>query len=473
MATLRNLLCLLPFLCLGPIRGQPNDDASLAIVNVSVIDATGAPPRSDLTVIVRNGRIFSLGPSASVSVPKGVRILPGAGKYLIPGLWDAHVHALWDADRPKQFFPLFLANGVTNVREMGGPMPAADQVRWRQRVALGEVAGPDLLVSGPFVDGPRPVYAGSITVADAATARKAVDDLQEGGVNFIKVYSQVPRDAYFALADEARKKNIPFVGHVPLQVDVGEASDAGQTSIEHLMGVLLAASSHGDELKNRLLTGTNINDLNDELVDTFDPSRAAALFNRFVRNGTWQVPTLTIRHARPFLTELAASGDPRLQYMPKAILTGWTPHDDPRQPGTAAALESRKRVYRKELEVVGAMNRAGVRLAAGTDTPNPYCFPGFSLHDELALLVEAGLSPMEALQAATRNAAVMAGRGAELGTIEKGKVANLVLLDANPLLDIRNTRKIDTVVLHGRALSRIELDAMLVRSADVLKQGPQ
>lgn len=460
------MVCLLPFFCLGLIPGQTNGDNSLAIVNVFVIDSTGAPARSDMTVIVKNGRIFSLGPSAEVSVPKGIRILSGVGKYLIPGLWDAHVHALWDADRPKQFFPLFLANGVTNVREMGGPMPAADQVRWRQRVASGEVAGPDLVVSGPFVDGPRPVYAGSVAVADGTTARKAVDDLKGFGVDFIKVYSQIPREAYFALADEARKKRIPFVGHVPLQVDVGEASDAGQASVEHLMGVLLAASSRGEELKNRLLSGTNINELNGELVDTFDPSRAAALFSRFVRNGTWQVPTLTIRHARPFLAELAASDDPRLKYMPKAILAGWTSRDDPRQPGTAAALESRKRVYRKELEVVGAMNRAGVRIAAGTDTPNPFCFPGFSIHDELVLLVEAGLSPMEALQAGTRNAAVMTGRGADLGTVEKGKVANLVLLDANPLLDIRNTRKIDSVVLHGRVLSRVELDAMLARSAD-------
>jgi hypothetical protein len=466
MFTPRHVLCLLPFVCLGLIPGQTNGDASLAIVSVSVIDATGAPARSDMTVIVQNGHIVSLGSSAKVSVPKGVRILSGAGKFLIPGLWDAHVHALWDADRAKQFLPLFLANGVTSVREMGGPMPAADQVRWRQRVAGGEVVAPDLLVSGPFVDGPRPVYAGSVAVADPPAARKAVDDLQGFGVDFIKVYSQIPREAYFALADEARKKQIPLVGHVPLQVDVGEASDVGQTSVEHLMGVLLAASSRGDDLKNRLLSGANINELNDELVDTFDPSRAADLFQRFVRNGTWQVPTLTIRHARPFLAELAASGDPRLQYMPKAILAGWTSRDDPRQPGTAAALESRKRVYRKELQVVGMMNRAGVRIAAGTDTPNPFCFPGFSIHDELALLVEAGLSPMEALQTATRNPALMTGRGADLGTVEKGKVANLVLLDANPLSAIRNTRKIDTVVLHGRVLSRTDLDSMLARAAD-------
>jgi imidazolonepropionase-like amidohydrolase len=445
--------------------GQSEAQGPLAIEHVTVIDATGRPAMRNMTVIVKNGRIASVGAATNAAIPKGARVLSGEGRYLIPGLWDAHVHALWDADRPAQFFPLFLANGVTNVREMGGPMPAADQVVWRQRVASGQVDGPDLIVPGPFVDGPHPVWPGSMTVADAAEASNAVHMLQHAGVDFIKVYSQVPREAYFALAEESRKNHIPFAGHVPLMIDVGEASDAGQTGIEHLMGILLATSARGEELKNRLLAGANINELNDALVESYDPARASALFSRFVRNGTWQVPTLTIRHARPFLAELAAANDPRLLYMPKAITAGWISRDDPRQPGTVAIVESRKRLYRKELEILGAMNRAGVRIAAGTDTPNPFCFPGFSLHDELALLVEAGLSPMEALQAGTRNAALMTGRDAEFGTIEKGKEANLVLLDADPLKDIRNTRKIDTVILHGRVLARTELDAMLGRAA--------
>ena len=394
-------------------------------------------------------------------------MIEGRGKYLIPGLWDAHVHALWDANRPGQFFPLFLANGVTSVREMGGPMPAAEQAVWRQRVADGEIIGPDLIVPGPFVDGPHPIWPGSIAVADAPQARKAVDDLQASRMDFIKVYSQVPREAYFALADEARAKHIPFAGHVPLDIDADEASNAGQLSIEHLMGVLLASSSSGDELKKQLRAGANINQLNDALVNTFDVARATALFKLFVRNGTWQVPTLTIRHARPFLADLAAARDSRLQYMAKSITDGWTPRDDPRQPGTQAAIESRKRLYAKELDAVGLMHRDGVRIVAGTDTPNPYCFPGFSLHEELALLVDAGLTPMEALQAATRDPAQMTGRISSSGTIEKGKFANLVLLDADPLADIRNTRRISAVILHGRLFTRNELDRML---ADVAKK---
>ena len=435
----------------------------LAVTNVTVIDATGAPERPETTVVLRSGRIVSVG---NAPAPRGMAIVEGRGKYLIPGLWDAHVHALWDNERPNVFFPLFLANGVTSVREMGGPLPAAEQVRWRERVARREVLGPDLIVPGPFVDGPQPIWPGSIRVGNEAEARRAVDDLQRAGVQFVKVYSQVPRAAYFALADEARKKHIPFAGHVPPFIDVTEASKAGQRSIEHLMGVLLGTSSRGAELTSQLLAGANVNQLNGALVDTYDAGRAAALCDLFVRNGTWQVPTLTIRHARPYLAELAAANDPRLRYLPAPITAGWISRDDPRQPGTAAAIESRKRLYRKEVELVGAMNRAGVRIAAGTDTPNPFCFPGFSLHDELALLVEAGLSPLAALQAATRNPAEMTGCAAELGTIEKNKRANLVLLDANPLADIRNTQKIAAVILQGRLLTRNDLDGML---ADALR----
>jgi imidazolonepropionase-like amidohydrolase len=378
----------LAFCWVGLTFAQTVSTPALAIRDVTLIDGTGTPAQPGMTVVVEKNRISSVNPSPA-SLPRGIHVVEGRGKYLIPGLWDAHVHALWDANRPGQFFPLFLANGVTSV---------------------------------------RPIWPGSITVADAPQARKAADDLQAFGMDFIKVYSQVPREVYFALADEARAKHIPFAGHVPLDIDADEASSAGQLSIEHLMGVLLASSSSGDELKKHLRAGANINQLNDALVNTFDVARATALFKLFVRNGTWQVPTLTIRHARPFLAELAAAHDSRLQYMEKSITDGWTPRDDPRQPGTQAAIESRKRLYAKELEVVGLMHRNGVRIVAGTDTP---------------------------------------GRISSSGTIEKGKFANLVLLDANPLADIHNTRRIDAVILHGRLFTRNELDGML---ADVARK---
>ncbi len=448
------------------ISGNP-----IAFVHVAVVDVRSGETKPDMTVLLSENRISQIGPSKIVHVPKNVRTIDARGKYLIPGLWDMHVHSLWDANRPPLFFPLFLANGVTGVREMGGPMPAADQVRWRNEVESGAVLGPRLVVSGPFVDGPHPIWPGSIKVSTEEDGKQAVDTLKAAGVDFVKVYTAVPRAAYLSIAKEAQKDGIPFVGHVPLEIGVDEASNAGQRSIEHLMGILLYSSSKSDELKADLMKGTNINQLNDKLVDTYDPSRAAALDALFVKNKTWQAPTLTIRYARPYLHELQASNDPRLKYMPNTIVESWGPRLDQRQPTSPEVIASRKRLFQKELEVVASMHRAGVNLLAGTDTPNPYCFPGFSLHDELGFMVQAGLTPLKALQTATINPADFLGLSKTVGTIEKGKIADLVLLNANPLENIANTKRIAAVVSSGRLLDRKALDGLLAGVADNVAQG--
>jgi hypothetical protein len=258
-----------------------------AFVHVAVVDVRSGEIKPDMTVLLSKNRIRKVGPSKTIHVPKKARTIDARGKYLIPGLWDMHVHSLWDANRPPLFFPLFLANGVTGVREMGGPMPAADQVRWRKEVESAAVLGPRLVVPGPFVDGPSPIWPGSIKVSIEEDGKKAVDTLKAAGVDFVKVYTAVPRAAYFGIAEEAKNDGIPFVGHVPLEIGVDEASNAGQRSIEHLMGILLYSSSKSDELKADLMKGTNINQINGQLIDTYDLSRAAALDALFVKNNTW------------------------------------------------------------------------------------------------------------------------------------------------------------------------------------------
>jgi len=441
-----------------PCEAQSN---GIAFTHVAVVDVQSGQIEPDMTVLVSGHEIIDVGSSKVVRVPKQTRFVAARGKYLIPGLWDMHVHSLWDFQRPAIFFPLFLANGVTGVREMGGPMPAIDQVRWRDQVATGVMLGPRLVVPGPFVDGPHPIWPGSIRVSTADEATRAVDSLKSAGVDFVKVYTTVPRPAYFGIATEAQKDGIPFAGHVPVDIGVDEASNAGQKSIEHLFGILLYCSSKSDELKADLMTGINSNQLNDQMVDTYDSARASTLFTLFAKNETWQVPTLTIRHARPYLQELRAANDPRMKYMPKAIVNDWGPKLDMRQPTTPEALASRKRLFQKELETVGSMRRAGVKILAGTDTPNPFCFPGFSLHDELGFMVQAGMTPLEALQAATINPAEFLGLTKTLGTVQKGKIADLVLLDANPLENISNTKRIAAVVSAGRFLDRQALDGLL------------
>jgi imidazolonepropionase-like amidohydrolase len=463
---MKRLLLTLLLLVLPP--AQPAQSTrQLVLTHVTVLDMTGAPAQPDRTVVITGDRITELGPSAGVQTPKDAQVVDATGKFLIPGLWDMHVH--WF---DKSYLPLFLANGVTGIRQMWG-MPFHHQ--WRQEIEQGTLLGPRMEIPTAIVDGPKPIWPGSIAVKDAAEGRQVVLQAKQEGADFIKVYSRLPRDAYFAIADEAKKQGIPFAGHVPSAVTVIEASDAGQKSIEHLTGVLEACSAREEELRKKsdevmanLPPGKTFPDpaslraLSRLRLDTFSPEKANALFAHLARNHTWQCPTLTVLRNMAFIQDPAIRNDPRLKYMPAEIRSGWDPKGDFRlQDRTAEDYELSQAAYRKQKELVGPMRRAGVEFLAGTDVINPYCFPGFSLHDELGLLVEAGLSPLEALQAATLNPARYLGREKDLGTVEKGKIADLVLLDANPLEDIGNSRKIEAVVFGGKLLPKAELEKML------------
>lgn len=433
---------------------------------------TIAKPQPEMTIVVEGNRIASIGKSGKVRIPKDAQIVDASGKFLIPGLWDMHVHTLRE-DRLGTFFPLFVTNGVTGVRDMSSTLANFDRLKqWRNEIADGTRLGPRIVAGGPLIDGPKPAWADFISVGTAAEGRAAVRTLKQHGVDFIKVYSGLPRDVYLAIADEAKRQGLTFVGHVPNAVSVAEASDAGQRSVEHLFGVVLGCSR--DEAALRAEAVEEMSKPNGpaslaerwvveiKSLDTYDENKAKGLFERFARNHTWQVPTLVILRAFSFYDDPALTGDARLKYVSPQIRGEW----EKRREGylssaTKKDIANRKRLFLKQLGVLGAMRRAGVEVMAGTDTPNPYALPGFGLHDELALLVRAGLTPLEALQAATINPAKFLGREKDLGTIERGKLADLVLLDANPLEDISNTKKINAVVLNGRFLDRKTLDGML------------
>jgi imidazolonepropionase-like amidohydrolase len=438
-----------------PVEPQPV--SPLAITNVTIIDATGASAKPGMTVVIAGDRIAEIGRAGKVKLPKDAQVVDGRGKFLIPGLWDMHVHA-WAAN---VFFPLFIANGITGVRDMFGPI---GQVKhWRRQMAEGNLTGPRLYAAGQIVDGPKPIWPGSIAVSNEAEGRQAVARVKADGSDFVKVYSLLPRDAYFAIADEAKKQGLSFAGHVPTTVTAAESSDAGQKSIEHLDRVLLGCSTSEAEFVSQ---GARItSEMRRKMLESYSEEKARALFARFARNGTWQSPTLVVLRAISHMDDPKITGDPRLKYLPPFFTAQWDPTKDSRfRNYTPATYESLRATYRKNLELVGRMRRAGVEFLAGTDTPNPYCFPGFSLHDELQLLVEAGLTPMEALQAATRNPAKFTGQLDRLGTVEKGKLADLVLLDADPLVAIANTRKIHGVLLAGKWIDPTAIQAMLAQA---------
>ena len=430
----------------------------IAITNVTVIDTAGGPAKPNMTVVIQSDRIAAVGATGGTAVPKGARVVDGTGKFLIPGLWDMHIHTFfgdWVPGGKEVTLPLFIANGITGVRDMGSdldPILAA-----RRDVASGALLGPRLVVSGPMLDGPKSQFPAAIAISTPEEGRRAVAMLKGRGVDFIKIQSYVPREAYFAIADECRKQKIEFEGHVPDAIRASEAADAGQRSFEHLIGVFEGSSTIEDDLMKGPKGPARF-------LDTYDAAREAALIQLLAKKQVWQCPTLYWERGQWLVDAIDVTKDPDAKYAPAS----WREKSWPKF--TAGIIKDmdtdplavREKFVAHELGIVKRLQRAGIPFLAGTDTPAGVdVLPGFSLHQELQRFVDAGFTPMEALQTATINPAKFLGKRADFGSVEKGKVADLVLLDADPVDDIRNTRKIAAVVSNGRYYSREKLDGIL------------
>ncbi len=442
----------------------------VAVTHVTVIDVEAGRSRPDMTVVVAGGRISAVRQAARVTVPRGSQIVDGRGKFLIPGLWDMHVH-MFSALPPgtqdpaaRVFFaPNFVARGISGVRSMFDDLGAIRELR--AAVAAGTLAGPEVVASGPILDGAPAYWPGSIACANPEQGRAAVRRLKDGGVDFIKVYSLLSRETYFAIADEAQKAGLPFAGHVPNGVTAVEASDAGQRSIEHLLGVFASCSSREAEFAR---DGAKFGDSMRAAAESYDPRKAAALFAKFAANGTWQTPTLVALRTVAYAGDAEFEKDERIRQVPASIRQIWRGLlADMAKPDAAA----RRRQFERELTLVGAMHKAGVKILAGTDTPNPYVFPGSGLHDELELLVKAGLTPMDALRSATIRPAEYLGAANGMGSIAADKAADMVLLEGDPLADIANTRRIAAVVLKGKVYAKSDLAQMLLGARKALGGG--
>lgn len=422
-----------------------SDSPHLALINVQVVDVREGVIHAGSTVLLEGTRILAVGPSDAVAVPEGAHIVVGEGRFVIPGLWDMHVHTLWDPSLENIFLPLFVANGVTGVRDMGGvPSLTHD---WPRRIDAGELLGPRIVAAGPILDGDPPLHADvSVGIDGPEAARAAVRKVREEGYGFAKVYTLLSREAYFALAEEAGRLDFPFAGHPSGWITPVEASEAGQHSIEHL--------AYGQP------DGADID------LACVDGDGCVELLQTFVRNGTWQVPTLVLLRAKAYSEESSYIEDPRLRYMPAVVRADFEASRARRMKQATPERVARWRLdWSRNLRLVGLMAAAGVPLAAGTDTGVLFSMPGFSLHDELELMVESGLSPAQALRAATVGAAELLGLERDTGTIAPGMAADLVLLTANPLEEIRATTAIDGVVRAGRWMDREELDGLLERVA--------
>jgi imidazolonepropionase-like amidohydrolase len=461
-----------------------NDSSGLAFTNVTVIDVEEGIAKPAMSVIINGDRIIAVGSVDEINIPAETDIIDASGKYLIPGLWDMHVHFSSDQISRETVLPLFIANGVTGVRGLSGgcfgscsgPLskPVSTVHKWREDIATGNLIGPRIIAAGPIIYGPGPGEPSSIeSPATEEHGRALARRHSEYGVDMIKVYDQIPADAFRGLVDEGKELGLPVVGHVPWEIGAVAAVQAGMRSIEHLYGVIDECSATVSEQRPALIEAYKAGDdlkvwLNlFQSMENFSVAQCNSIYPELVKHDVWQVPTLVAGGRTASGVEWR--NHTGMNYLARPELEYWVTTLAENAVSIPGGLASLPLLQYRIVLISMDMYRAGVPLLAGSDALSPGVFPGFGLHDELELLVQAGLTPAEALRAATLEPARYLESVVSQGTVDKEKVADLVLLDANPLENITNTQKIRAVVANGRYFDRRTLDKILKEAEKAAK----
>jgi imidazolonepropionase-like amidohydrolase len=421
-------------------KSNPRSPVAFVDVNVVPMDSDRILPHR--TVITNGGRIVAIGPVQSVRIPKDALQIDGKGRFLMPGLADMHVHLNIRGPagllKNEDYAVLFLANGVTTVRNMWGN---ADILAFRRSIDRGEVAGPQIYTTGPLTDGSPPIRSSSRVVQTPEAAIQAVDQDKRDGYDGIKVYGRLAADVYEAIVARARSVGLPVYGHVPDAVGISGVLAARQDSIEHVEGYLEALDKDGS------------------------PENESRLVAETVKAGTWNCVTLVFYQGAVQGGEAGKLlGKPSMRFVPPAVRDLWK--NDPQLAALTEYQFGRLRLYdQKRRDFVRALHAGGARLLLGTDTPNQFIVPGFAVHEELANLVEVGLTPFEAIRAATSGAAEFLKVQNEWGRVAEGLRADLVLVEGNPLQDVANANRRVGVMARGRWMPESELHQSLERMA--------
>ncbi len=420
-------------------------DGSLVFEGGTVLDVAGGPAIEDAVVLVKSGRIAVVGRKGTVTVGDSATRIDARGKFLIPGLADMHVH-VWD----ERVYPLFLASGVTIVRDCGGF--EAMILGLRKRVADGAALGPRIFCVGPILDGNPPNWPFSVTPETEAEAVAAVDRLKAAGVDQLKVYSLLAPEIHRAICKRGREVGLKVTGHVPVTMNARQAVENGQDCIEHCDR--FAATARGDAPKDP-------KDRASLFRDPWDPPDSKAvddLVRFFVEKGTVVDPTMVVMHHLSILDTPEGRASPFIKYLPPTVTGFWDQSPLVKNPKAHLGFKSHLRFA---LDVVARLRKAGATLLVGTDSPNPYVVPGVSVAEELEFFVKAGHTPTEALAIATLGAARFLGIEKEWGSIAPGKIADIVVLDRDPRVDVSAVRSVAGISIRGQWLSREDLDRRL------------
>jgi imidazolonepropionase-like amidohydrolase len=444
----------------------------ILIRNVSVVDVARnrVQPQRDVTIL--GAYIAKIQPGGKTRVPRHGWIIDGSGKFLMPGLWDFHVHT-FSAEGEEDFaLPLYVLNGVTGIRDAGAIRPLKYMRGIKAAIERGERVGPRLVLAGAMIDGPPGSWPGQMVAQNSDEARARVREAKAIGWEFIKSYSLLSESTYLGVAQEARQAGLPLYGHIPESVMLATAVKAGHRSIEHFGRVTQACST-----AEAAMIASNVAALssadpfpalmavlsghNKTTMEKWDAQRCAQVAQQLVQAGVAVMPSLMVSDF--YLGKDPAPDDLRMRSVPLAVRAQWGQVDWRRQQMSAELLAMAPRSVALDWKTFKLMHDAGVKILAGTDAAyaNPFLFHGYTLHDELARYVEAGLTPQQALMTATVNPGQFLKRSDLAGRVTAGQRADLVLLDENPLQDISATRRIHAVVANGRLFDRQTMEMLL------------
>ncbi|TDS15425.1 amidohydrolase family protein [Maribacter caenipelagi] len=418
-------------------------------------------------ILITNNRIIKITTDSNIKTIKAKSVIDAKGKFIVPGFWDNHTHfrggdSLISAN--KNFLKLFIANGITTVRDAGGDLTSA-VLEWRKTIANNELVGPTIFTSGPKIDGPGGTWAGSLEVDNDADINNALDSLQSIPSDFVKIYdSRISGENYLKVIEEAEKRNLITSGHMPFTVELDPTIDAGIDAVEHLYYIMKGCSSKEEEITQQMVDKEiGFWDAMPLLQSSFSDSTALRTFEHLKSKNVFVVPTLHIGRVLSYLDEVDHSQDNYLKYMSDGIQKTYKGRIDRVKYATEKQVTDRKALDDFFGALAFKLNVNGVSLLAGSDSGayNSFTYPGISLHKELEAMVATGITPLDALKASAYNGAKFLKQDTDYGTISEGKIADIVLLNTNPLEDIKNTKDIFMVLSNGMQHSKADLDNLL------------
>ena len=456
--------CLLAFAAAAPAQ-------DLIVRHATVVDVAAGRTIADQAIAIAGDTIRAVGPDRAMfrRFPRA-RQIDARGKFVMPGLWDMHVHFGGGPElieENKALLPLYVAIGVTTVRDAAADL-APSVLQWRSEVALGRLLGPTVFTSGPKLEGYKPLWKGTIEVGTPAEVDAALDRLQAMKVDFVKITDNTLKpDIFLYAVGEAKRRGLNTSAHTPFALTIQQAVDAGLSSIEHIDYLIKAGSPREAEIGAAFAAGKmSYGEASDAFTDSFDARYAARVYRQLAKSGVSVTPTLNMGRILAYLDGEDHSQDAGLAYIGPGLRKTYDWRVERAAKATRQQVAARHKEYELSVRVLPMLARAGIPIMAGTDAGylNSFNYPGWGLHDELERYVEAGLTPQQALASATITGPKFLGHAERYGAIRPGKAADILILDANPLRSIKATRAIHAVVLHGRLLDGAALKALLVEA---------